>query len=380
MKNLLFTSVVCGFLLTNCHSPFPKNEEKNTVKLLNYDSTNVDIIRTSIDISTEENWHYGIEEVAGKPYLYYLDYAKRKLHYIDLKTKKESIICSFALPDDFYIDDFEILDEAKYFSICGFRDNEFDSDNKLYAFNFEGELIFEKKLPYESGHFWITSRHMYEYEMADLYTYYFLVHHSDSTNTQNYNLPIEGKWDAKNDLVEMLPIYYPDIYKTHFFGLSDMPNKAKVNDSIYAYTFTCYDSIYLYNRNTQSITKKLMNSKEDYHFRNIPYGPEMAKYNERAEDELYKYNTIYMGMNYMPKAKVFARYLFLRKDVNKPSEFRAVYYNDKFEYLGESDKTFDIEIDNNLYHLGFQNKQLDAADTSKNYLTFKLTKLQLDEK
>ncbi len=262
-------------------------------------------------------------------------------------------------------DDFAINDSLGLYGVL--------AEDTLHVFNSEKIQFMKKALPMHE-HFYLFTNSGFSFliKSANEFTFFLFPNLAGSMNDSVFfTYPLEGVWNTDRNEVSVMNVHYPDFYKKNMVGLQFMPFRTEWRNGSYLYSFPYSDSVFLYKSNYSS--SHFLGSRTEKQFQFIPFSKQ-SEYDASVVRNLYAENPSYYRLKVLPKHRLIYRAFFPKKeqDNTKIKEWILVFYDDRFNYLGETN-LIDyglnlIETDEKIYDLKRKNDSIICTEISLPFL------------
>jgi hypothetical protein len=231
------------------------------------------------------------------------------------------------IPVDFFLEAYTIDESnAQVFLFSG---------DSMYVYTFASDLFL--KIPFgeiENG-FLSTQNHPSFRPIVDgdqIYIGHFPDIIETYKSTKFYRQPTQAVVELKSQKVKLLPHFYPEEYQQKCYGFNFIPDRFIDNNKNHVFSFPFNDTAYVFNSDGL-IEKFYFGTSQQHKFSYVPF--ERIKDLESAVfQNLINANPYYGFSQNLFYSKYFTR-LFISAPKSEVKMYSQVFYNHKWEYIGE---------------------------------------------
>lgn len=353
MKVLIKTVVIFVLLFLFVHCNSGKTKEPFNFKIGNKIK--------SIDVSDKDvSLTYALQ-YAGSNNVYFTnsDFNQvliiYKLNLLNFKFEK-----LLEVESDFYFEAY-FVDEKK--SLIYLFSGEY-----LRVYNFENVLLNKKVFGItESGY--LSNQNpigFYPYIDDDRM---FIEYFPDIAHTYKsklfYDQPLQAIYNMKKNEIELMKVSYPHDYKNKCFGYNFIPDRIINNQKQHVFTFPYNDSVYIVDSFGQLEKTFYFGTHTRNDFPYIPFD-KIDSVHREVFDEFYKDVPHYGFSSFLSFSNIYTRQLIKYNQKENRSSGTIIFYNSKFEFIGQHDCNGTLSLFDNVNHQIFKieknNKKLNLYE------------------
>lgn len=302
-------------------------EEETTGKTLGFKTTLAKELVLPIGI-TNINDSY---QPFGSNSVFFLNEHSKTLYELDLiKNKIDSISTLDSLT---FFDGFIVEPKSKLAYIF------YHDKVQIYAYNGELKRIIDLATTCDTSTYLTVLNQTYLPHIYDnsIFIQSFPAFEESYTNPLFFQEPIMKSFNLQSMDCQTTKAFYPSNYQQNCYGVNYIPEKVVLENKLghkIGFTYAYNDSVFIYDADLESTQAKFFGSKMHTSIvKQLPFD-KIDQYNQSVLDDLYAVNPHYAFTKSFPLAGFVGRSLLV-KNGSKITEFLCLY-DDKFEYLGES--------------------------------------------
>src|SRR5690554_4274907 len=210
---------------------------------------------------------------------------------------------------------------------------------QIYAFNGELKRIIDLATTCDTSTYLTVLNQTYLPHIYDnsIFIQSFPAFEESYTNPLFFQEPIMKSFNLQSMDCQTTKAFYPSNYQQNCYGVNYIPEKVVLENKLghkIGFTYAYNDSVFIYDADLESTQAKFFGSKMHTSIvKQLPFD-KIDQYNQSVLDDLYAVNPHYAFTKSFPLAGFVGRSLLV-KNGSKITEFLCLY-DDKFEYLGES--------------------------------------------